>query len=194
MKSLFFILPFTLGGAFGAKDVPKIDDYYAPGRVDRLFYKRAPKSWDCDEWPPALVQQLAFDPNPQVRPPNSLRCMSDTENRSLGGKLGQFIRSKRAARDDFFRMDLTTNIGTANLSKVQYCLNTYNDKTEPDCTQDGHQFGMVQKGLKGGKISSLYDNVGNFNRYKFLSTPYKEVCQCCVKFMRDGITIFGLPS
>ena len=43
MRSLFFILPFTLGVAFGAEDVPKIGDYHAPGRADRLFHKRAPR-------------------------------------------------------------------------------------------------------------------------------------------------------
>jgi hypothetical protein len=140
---------------------------------------------DCDEWPPALAQQAAFDPNPKVRPPNSLRCMPDSENRSLGAKLGNIVRG--ASRDDFFRVDFTTNIGSADQSKVKYCLNTYNGNTEPDCTQDGHQFGMVQKSVQNGKISSPYDNgKGNDNRYKFLGTPYKEVYQCSVKFSRDG--------
>jgi hypothetical protein len=111
--------------------------------------------------------------------------MPDSENRSLGAKLGNIVRG--ASRDDFFRVDFTTNIGSADQSKVKYCLNTYNGNTEPDCTQDGHQFGMVQKSVQNGKISSPYDNgKGNDNRYKFLGTPYKEVYQCSVKFSRDG--------
>jgi hypothetical protein len=43
MRSIFFVLPFTLGAALGAKDDPKIGDYHAPGRADRIFHKRAPR-------------------------------------------------------------------------------------------------------------------------------------------------------
>jgi hypothetical protein len=69
--------------------------------------------------------------------------MSDTENRSLEAKISNFLTSKAAARDGFFCVDFTTNIKNADKSKVKYCLNTYNGNTEPGCTQDGQQFGMV---------------------------------------------------
>jgi hypothetical protein len=52
MKLSFFVLSFTLGVAFGTEDEPKIGDYHAPGRADRMFHKRAPRdlgtfSVDC---------------------------------------------------------------------------------------------------------------------------------------------------
>ncbi|KAF1843215.1 uncharacterized protein K460DRAFT_290699 [Cucurbitaria berberidis CBS 394.84] len=135
----------------------------------------------CDEWPPALAQQQPFDPNPLVRPPNSLRCMPGPENGSLGGKLAAFLRRTNAARDDFFRVDFTTNIASADQRKVQYCLGA-----KPNCDQDGRQFGMVRKAVGGGKISSPYNFDKNDNRYSLLGTPYKELYQCSVKFTRDG--------
>jgi hypothetical protein len=108
-----------------------------------------------------------------------------SENRALGARLGNFYKLKDAARDDFFRVDFTTLINTADQAKVNYCLNLPG-KTEPDCTQDENQFGMVQKKLKNGKISAPYNNDGNDNRCKLLGTPYKEIYQCGVEITREG--------
>ena len=113
--------------------------------------------WQCDEWPPALHQQ----PQPfGIRPySTSLRCIPGGENGSLGAKLGNSVYSRgcfpgRPAgvikRDDFFRVDFLSNIGTANQAKIQFCLGQI-----PNCSSDSLQFAMTAKTVGGGsKISS----------------------------------------
>jgi hypothetical protein len=146
------------------------------------FSNKLVDDWQCDEWPPAMSQQQLFDPNPQIRPPNSLRCMPGPENGSLGGKLGNFVVRSQAARDDYFHVDFLKKIGTADQSKVKYCLGI----GTTNCGQDGFQFGLKQKTLKNGKIDSYYNRNGNDNRYGLLNVQYKELFQCGVKFTREG--------
>ncbi|KAH8690415.1 hypothetical protein GQ44DRAFT_797098 [Phaeosphaeriaceae sp. PMI808] len=146
------------------------------------FSDKLATDWQCDEWPPAMSQQKPFNPNPKIRPPNSLRCMPGGENGSLGGKLGNYVLSKNGDRDDWFHVDFTTKIASANQRKVGYCLGI----GTANCAQDGFQFGLKQKTLKNGKISSYYNRLGNDNRYGLLNVPYKELFQCGVKFTREG--------
>jgi hypothetical protein len=126
-----------------------------------------------------MSQQQPFNPDPKIRPPNSLRCMPGTDNVSLGGKLGAFVTSKNAARDDYFRVDFTKKIGSIqDKRKVRFCLG--------QCWQDGFQFAMTKKPTVNGKISAHYNAGGNDNQYSLLNTPYKELFQCGVEFVRSG--------
>lgn len=133
-----------------------------------------------------MSQQMPFNSNPAIRPPNSLRCMPGAENGSLGGKLGAYVTSKKGVRDDFFDVDFTTKIASANQAKVPYCLGI----GTTNCGQDGFQFGMTSKPTQNGKIDAPYNLKGNDNKYKLLNTPYKELYQCSVEFTREGDTDF----
>ena len=145
--------------------------------------------YQCDEWPPALHQQ----PQPfGIRPyNNSLRCMPGGENGSLGAKLGNFVNNRgkfpgRPAgvmnRDDFFRVDFISNIGTVDQTKVKFCLG----EGTTNCGSDGLQFAMTAKPVGGGKISSYYNQAGDDNRYALQSTIYDDLYQCGVQFQRQG--------
>ena len=132
-------------------------------------------TYDCDEWPPAMSQQRDFNSKTTK---NSLRCMPQGENRSLGGKLGNF--AVNMARDDFFRVDFTTQIASVDQSKVKYC------KPQLDCTQDGFQIMMTEKKVGGGKIQAPYFLASDNNKYQYADTPYDNLYQCSVELQRDG--------
>lgn len=145
--------------------------------------------YQCDEWPPALHQQP--DPFSTRTYPNSLRCMPGGENGSLGAKLESFLNGRgnfpgRPAgvmkRDDFFRVDFASKIGTADQSKVQYCLQT----NPVNCGSDFMQFEMTAKPVPNGKISSYYNSGGDDNRYALQHTSSAEIFQCGVQFQRQG--------
>jgi hypothetical protein len=137
------------------------------------------RDWECDEWPPASAMQDPFSTPGRI--PNSLRCMTPFENQSLGGLLSGFLQSKNADRDDFFRVDFTKKIASADRSKVKYCL------PQLDCGQDGRQFQLSEKPNVGGKIDSPYNGAkGKDNKYKLSDVAYKELYQCSVKFTRTG--------
>lgn len=117
--------------------------------------------------------------------------MPGGENGSLGAKLGNFVNDKGSypgrpagvmSRDDFFRVDFTSNIGTADQSKVGFCLGG----NQPNCGSDGLQFGLTAKPVGGGKISSHYNLNGDDNRYALQNTVYADLYQCSVKFERQG--------
>lgn len=145
--------------------------------------------YQCDEWPPALHQQpQPFGTRPYA---NSLRCMPGGENGSLGSKLGNFVNNRGnypgrpggvMNRDDFFRVDFLSNIGTADQSKVNFCLG----QGTPNCGSDGMEFGMTAKPVNGGKISSYYNSAGDDNRYALQNTVYSDLYQCGVEFERQG--------
>jgi hypothetical protein len=145
----------------------------------QAFSEKLEKYWDCDEWPPASAMQDPF--GTPGRLPNSLRCMTQFENRSLGSSLGRFLASNTADRDDFYHVEFARNLATADQSRVKYCL------PRLDCGQDGKQFQLSEKRNVGGKIASPYDGAkGRDNKYKLSETPYKELYQCSVKFIRNG--------
>lgn len=144
--------------------------------------------YQCDEWPPALHQQP--QPFSTRLYANSLRCMPGGENGSLGAKLGNFVNNRGSypgrpagamSRDDFFRVDFLTNIGTADQAKVQYCLGS----GPPNCNSDYMQFGMTDKRVNGGKISAYYNLAGDDNRYALQNTVYVDLFQCAVEFQRQ---------
>lgn len=145
--------------------------------------------YQCDEWPPALHQQpQPFGTRPYA---NSLRCMPGGENGSLGAKLGNFVNNRGTypgrpsgvmRRDDFFRVDFLSNIGTADANKVKFCLG----QGTINCGSDGMQFGMTAKPVGGGKISSYYNLAGDDNRYALQNTVYSDLYQCGVEFQRRG--------
>jgi hypothetical protein len=139
-------------------------------------------TYQCDEWPPALAQQDAFD---QKQFKNSLRCMPNSENESLGGKLGGIVRNMN--EDDYFRVDFTSLIGNgADLNKLHYCTSQ-----PPDCTQDGFQIEMREKKVQTGKIEAPYFRAGDNNKYGWQGTPYAELYQCSVELERDGDSDFN---
>lgn len=84
-------------------------------------------------------------------------------------------------RNDFFRVDFLSNIGTADQAKVQYCLGQ-----TPNCSTDFKQFAMTAKPIGGGKISSYYNPAGDDNRYALHVTVYDDLYQCGVQFQRQG--------
>jgi hypothetical protein len=145
--------------------------------------------YQCDEWPPALAQQLTFEKKSDK---NSLRCMPGGENGSLGSKLSNFVNAKGGpypgrpagvrSRDDFFRVDFTTNIATIDPSKVEYCLGG----NQPKCDNDGAQFGMTSKPTSNGKISAHYDPNGTDNHYRLTNAGLDDLFQCGVSFDRGG--------
>ncbi|KAL9618755.1 MAG: hypothetical protein Q9160_006549 [Pyrenula sp. 1 TL-2023] len=143
--------------------------------------------YDCDEWPPASSQQVAFN-NKQNK--NSLRCMPKGENRSLGSKLGNFYNDQGGpypgrlitgpmARGDFVRVTFNTN--GANQAKLGFCLS----QGTVGCGNDGYQFGMTSKPVNAGKISARYEPSDN-NRYSTQQTVYADLFQCSVELTRDG--------
>lgn len=147
--------------------------------------------WQCDEWPPALSQQPDFASKPNK---NSLRCMPGGENGSLGAKLRNFVYNQggpypgRPAgvmnRDDFFRVDFLTNIGSADQAKVKFCLG----QGTSNCGSDGMQFGLTDKPVGGGKVDSPYNRLGNDNKYALQNTVYANLFQCGVSFTRTSDT------
>ena len=117
--------------------------------------------------------------------------MPGPENGSLGAKLGNFVNDQgtypgRPAgvmnRDDFFRVDFLANIGTADQSKVKFCLG----QGTTNCGSDGMEFGLTAKPIGGGKISSHYNLAGDDNRYALQNTAYADLYQCSVEFQRQG--------
>ena len=77
-------------------------------------------------------------------------------------------------RDDFFRVDFLTHIGTADQSKVKFCLSQW----PTNCGTDGMQFALTRKPVSRGKIDSPYNNAGNDNRYALQETVYADLFQC----------------
>lgn len=138
----------------------------------------APSQYQCDEWPPAMAQQIAFGSPGRIA--NSLRCMPHGENESLGSKLGNYVRSKTMVRDDFFRVDFLTGIASADPAKTKFC------QPRLDCGSDGLQFGLVNKPVGGGKVSAPYNYAKDDNTYALQGTIYAELYQCGVRFTRRG--------
>lgn len=142
--------------------------------------------YDCDEWPPAVSQQDVFDKKANK---NSLRCMPQGENRSLGSKLGNFINNRGShpgrpggvmARGDYFRVEF--DVTNADQNKVKFCLG----QGTINCGSDGFQFEMTVKKTQNGKISSPYDPKGTDNHYALQNTVYKDILQCSVELTRNG--------
>ncbi|KAL1597347.1 hypothetical protein SLS60_008931 [Paraconiothyrium brasiliense] len=147
---------------------------------------KAITTYQCDEWPPALAQQDDFN---QKQFKNSLRCMPNSENESLGGKLSGIVRNMN--EDDFFRVDFTSLINNgADQTKLKYCLNQLGG-TQPDCTQDGWQIEMREKQVQTGKIEAPYFRARDNNKYGWQGTPYAELYQCSVELERDGDSNFN---
>ncbi|KAI4639129.1 uncharacterized protein J4E78_011017 [Alternaria triticimaculans] len=140
-----------------------------------------PGEYDCDEWPPAMSQQLPFgDPNRLA--PNSLRCMVADENQDIGRKLGRIVTSNGMVRDDFFDVDF--DITGADQSKLAFCQPNPNPRGV--CGSDGLQFELMEKTFASGKLSSYYNRNGDDNKYILTDTAYAELYQCGVEFTRDG--------
>jgi hypothetical protein len=134
----------------------------------QMFSDKLEREPDCGGWPPASAIQDPFNTPGQIL--NSLRCMTPFENRTLGSVLSGFLQSKHTDRDDFFHLDFTKNIASADQSKVQYCL------PRLDYGQDGRQFQLSEKPNVGGKIDSPYDGAkGKDKKYKLADVAYKEL-------------------
>lgn len=120
--------------------------------------------------------------------------MPGGENGSLGAKLRNFVYNQGGPypgrpsgvmnRDDFFQVDFLSNIATADQTKVKFCLGT----GTTNCGSDGMQFGLTDKPVGGGKISSYYNRAGDDNKYALQNTVYANLFQCGVSFTRDGDT------
>lgn len=117
--------------------------------------------------------------------------MPGGENGSLGSKLGNYVNNRGTfpgrpagvmARDDFFVVDFKTNIGTADQTKVPFCLGTGTSA----CGSDGFQFGVTAKPIGGGKISAPYNIDKNDNLYALQNTAYANLYQCGVAFTRSA--------
>jgi Deoxyribonuclease NucA/NucB len=144
-------------------------------------------NYDCDEWPPAASQQDPFD---KKKYKNSLRCMPQGENRSLGSKLGNYINGRGGpypgrpagvmSRDDYFKVEF--DISKADKTKVKFCQG----QGTTMCGSDGLQFGMTVKKTQNGKISAQYDPKGTDNHYALQNTVYKDIFQCSIEMTRDG--------
>lgn len=150
-------------------------------------------NFDCDEWPPAASQQVAF--NDKVHK-NSLRCMLQGENRALGSRIGNFINgvggpypgrllAGRMSRDDFFAV--TFNTAGADQSKLGYCLG---QGGAAGCVTDGFQFGMTAKTVPSGRISAHY-NPPTDNHYALQNAGVGDLFQCSVEVTRNGDNDFS---
>lgn len=146
----------------------------------------AEDSWDCDEWPPASHQQPAFSSKAYA---NSLRCMTQGENRAMGAQLGNYYSGNgnfpnrppgAMARDDFMRVEF--DLSQADTTKTKFC----NTNPQLDCGSDGFQFGLTAKPNSLGKISAPIDPTGTDNHYALQNTIYADLYECSVKFTRDG--------
>ncbi|OTB10081.1 hypothetical protein K445DRAFT_47973, partial [Daldinia sp. EC12] len=155
--------------------------------------------WQCDEWPPASSQQEPFNSKKGKRIPNSLRCMTGSENASLGGQLGSFYndlggsKSKWPGRPkdpmkagDYFRVEFDIS-NVADKSTVRYC----DDSKGPiNCENDGYQFGLSRlgktvHGKPEGRITAPVD-YDEDSRYRLLGGNHGDLLECSLKFSRHG--------
>ncbi|KAK6956634.1 hypothetical protein Daesc_001913 [Daldinia eschscholtzii] len=155
--------------------------------------------WQCDEWPPASSQQEPFDSKKGKRIPNSLRCMTGSENGSLGGQMSSFYtdaggsKSKFPGRPkdpmkagDYFRVKFDIS-NVLDKSTVRYC----DDSKGPiNCENDGYQFGLSRLGKAAhgkpeGRITAPVD-YDEDNRYRLLGGMHGDLLECSLKFSRHG--------